>query len=113
MLVAGHVLAFMAFGGSEAMASSLDGIWSVSIVTQKGECPSGMQYPVRVAGNVISNANDLGAQITGLVHAGGRVTVTVKSGDKEANGSGRLSGRAGTGRWSGSACSGTWSAART
>ncbi len=94
-----------------AATSSFDGVWHVSIVTNKGECPSTNRLPVRIASGVVSTA-DMGLVFSGRVSESGQVTVVVTQGNRSAAGSGRLSGRSGSGKWVGDSCSGTWSAQR-
>ena len=89
-----------------------DGLWSVSIVTEKGDCDRGYRYPIRIANGTLVNAGDTMFTIAGSVATSGAITVTVSAGGKSANGSGRLAGDTGGGRWSGGSCSGTWSAER-
>jgi hypothetical protein len=94
-----------------AATSLFDGMWHVSIVTNKGECPSAHRLPVRIASGVVSSA-DMGLVVSGRVSESGQVTVVVAQGNRSAAGSGRLSGRSGSGKWIGDSCSGTWSAQR-
>jgi hypothetical protein len=94
-----------------AATSSFDGVWHVSIVTSKGECPSTNRLPVRIASGVVSTA-DMGLVMSGRVNDSGQVTVVVTQGNRSATGSGRLTGRSGFGKWIGDSCSGTWSAQR-
>jgi hypothetical protein len=89
-----------------------DGLWSVSIVTEKGDCDRGYRYPIRIANGTLVNAGDTMFTISGNVATSGAITVTVSAGGKSANGSGRLAGDTGGGRWSGGSCSGSWSAER-
>jgi len=89
-----------------------DGLWSVSIVTEKGDCDRGYRYPIRIRNGMLINAGDTMFTISGNVGSSGAITVNVSAGGKSANGSGRLAGDAGTGRWVGGACSGSWSAER-
>jgi hypothetical protein len=89
-----------------------DGLWSVSIVTEKGDCDRGYRYPVRISNGTLANAGDTMFNITGKVVGSGAVTVTVSAGGKSATGSGRLAGNIGVGSWTGGACSGSWSAER-
>jgi hypothetical protein len=89
-----------------------DGLWSVSIVTEKGDCDRGYRYPVRISNGTLANAGDTMFTITGQVVGSGAVTVTVSAGGKSATGSGRLAGNIGVGSWTGGACSGSWSAER-
>jgi hypothetical protein len=89
-----------------------DGLWSVSIVTKKGDCDPGYRYPVRISNGVLANAGDPSFTITGKVVSTGAVTVTVSAGGRSATGSGKLVGNAGLGSWTGGACSGSWTAQR-
>jgi hypothetical protein len=89
-----------------------DGLWSVSIVTEKGDCDPGYRYPVRIANGMLANAGDAAFVISGRVGGTGAITVTVSGGGKSASGSGRLAGNSGTGSWTGGSCSGSWTAER-
>jgi dUTPase len=113
-LVAGGLALSVITGGTlQAMsAPSYDGLWSVVIVTETGTCDRAYRYPVRISNGTLINAGDEAFVITGKVSSNGAVTVTVSHGDKNATGSGRLSGNAGAGSWTGGECSGTWEAER-
>jgi len=89
-----------------------DGLWSVSIVTEKGDCDRGYRYPIRIARGVLSNAGDTAFTIAGNVGPTGLIRVTVSHGSSSANGIGRLAGNIGNGSWIGASCSGTWTAER-
>jgi hypothetical protein len=89
-----------------------DGLWSVSIVTEKGDCDRGYRYPVRITRGVLSNAGDVAFSIAGNVGPTGLIRVTVSYGAASANGVGKLSGNIGNGSWIGGSCSGTWTAER-
>ena len=94
-------------------ANRYDGIWSVTIYTQAGNCPSSLRYSVRVAnGRVI--ADDQSYQVNGSVAPNGATRVTVSEKGQSASGSGRLSGNSGGGRWrTGTGeCAGQWTAER-
>jgi len=95
-----------------SMLPRYDGMWSVSIVTEKGSCDRGYRYPIRISNGVLVNAGDLAFTITGKVTPNGAITVTVAHGSSSANGIGRLAGNIGEGSWSGGECSGTWTAER-
>ena len=90
-----------------------DGVWSVSIVTEKGSCDRGYRYPIRIAKGSLSNAGNTGFVISGRVNDSGSIMVKVSHGDKSANGAGRLAGKSGGGRWSAGSCSGVWTAERS
>lgn len=89
-----------------------DGLWSVSIVTKKGDCDAGYRYPIRIAKGHLANAGDAAFTITGAVARTGTITVTVSAAGKSAHGSGRLAGNEGGGSWTGGSCSGSWTAER-
>ena len=90
-----------------------DGLWSVSIVTEKGDCDRGYRYPIRIQNGLLANAGSVQAvTINGKVQPTGAITVTVSAGSKSASGSGRLSGDLGEGHWAGGECSGSWTAER-
>jgi hypothetical protein len=94
-------------------ANSYDGMWSVTIITQAGDCPSSLRYAVRVArGRVYSD--DQSYRVNGSVAANGATRVTVSEQGKSASGSGRLFGNTGAGRWRTSTgqCAGQWTAER-
>jgi hypothetical protein len=89
-----------------------DGLWSVSIVTIKGDCIASYRYPMRIVGGVLANGGDIAVNVSGKVAADGAVSVVVSRGDTHASGSGRLAATAGNGSWKTSACSGRWTAER-
>ena len=95
--------------------TQFDGNWSVSIVTDSGECDRGYRYALRIAGGKIYYDNP-SFDISGQVNPGGQVRVVVKAGSQVAVGTGRMSRDYGTGTWSGqspsSHCSGHWEAER-
>ena len=94
-------------------AANFDGTWTVTILTQAGNCPSSLRYAVRVVrGRVVGD--DASYQVNGSVAANGATMVTVSEKGQSASGSGRLAGNTGAGRWrthSGE-CAGQWTAER-
>src|SRR5246127_711618 len=98
-LLGGAIGAFVAVSALTAAANAgsprYDGLWSVSIVTEKGDCDRGYRYPVRISNGTLANAGDTMFTITGQVVGSGAVTVTVSAGGKSATGSGRLAGNIG------------------
>jgi hypothetical protein len=92
--------------------SNYDGSWSVSIVTEKGDCDRGYRYPIGINNGVLFNAGDTSFDISGKVANNGAITVRVAYGDKSATGTGRMSPSFGQGSWSGGSCTGTWTAER-
>jgi len=103
--------ATLASSGTNAVPG-FDGLWSVSIVTEKGACDRGYRYPVRITNGVLANAGSVNISIVGKVQPTGAITVVVSAAGKSANGTGRLSGDLGEGRWTGGECSGSWTAER-
>jgi hypothetical protein len=93
-------------------APRYDGVWSVSIVTNKGDCLASYRYPLRIANGILVNGGDIMIDVSGKVAPSGAVKVTVSHGDTSAIGSGRLSGSSGHGSWRGASCSGSWTAER-
>ena len=102
-----------AFVATQSLAvPNYDGLWSVSVVTEKGDCDRGYRYPIRISRGQLINAGDAVFTVTGKVTLTGAITVTVSAGGKSASGSGRLAGSMGGGSWRGGSCSGTWTAER-
>jgi hypothetical protein len=104
-----HVVAVSVacFGLTATPARALpayDGLWSVSIVTEKGDCDRGYRYPIRITRGVLSNAGDTAFSIAGSVGPSGLIRVTVSHGSASASGLGRLSGNLGSGFWNGGSC---------
>jgi hypothetical protein len=105
--------ASLTFAATPSMAlPSYDGLWSVLIVTEKGDCDRGYRYPIRIVRGALSNAGDTAFSIAGNVGPTGLIRVTVSHGNASANGLGQLAGDMGSGSWSSSSCSGTWTAER-
>ena len=98
-----------------AGVAQFDGTWSVSIVTDAGECDRGYRYALHIAGGRITYDNP-SFDISGQVNPRGQVRVVVKAGSQQAIGTGRLSRDYGVGTWSGgsptSQCAGHWEAER-
>jgi hypothetical protein len=111
--IAGTIVVTAITGSTASFAvPRYDGLWSVSIVTEKGDCDRGYRYPVRISNGTLANAGDSVFTITGRVGGTGAITVTVSAGGKSATGSGRLAGNLGVGSWTGGSCSGSWTAER-
>jgi hypothetical protein len=89
-----------------------DGVWSVSIVTKKGDCIASYRYPMLIDHGVLANGGAIALNVSGRVASSGVVRVTVSSGDQSATGYGRLAGNTGGGSWRGGSCSGSWTAER-
>jgi hypothetical protein len=91
---------------------SYDGLWSVTIMTQKGNCDASYRYPVRISNGAVQNDGPSLINVSGKVGGNGAVTVMVSAGDKSANGTGKLSAKVGGGVWAGGSCAGRWEAER-
>jgi hypothetical protein len=117
-IVSGALFTLVAASATVATTSTYavpayDGLWSVSIVTEKGDCDRGYRYPIRIQNGALANAGSVTAiTINGKVQPTGAIVVIVSSGSKSATGSGRLSGDLGEGHWAGGECSGSWTAER-
>ena len=98
-----------------AMASTpFDGLWSVLIVTESGDCDRGYRYPVAITNGAVRHApeGDQSFSIAGRVARNGAVSVSVSRGEQHAEGSGRLSLSNGSGHWRSPSCAGYWEAER-
>jgi len=95
--------------------SRFDGAWSVLIITDAGDCDRAYRYGVQIAGGRVFYEGG-GTETQGRVSNNGQVTVSIRQGDGNATGSGRLSGNSGGGQWRGASatgrCSGHWQAQR-
>lgn len=95
--------------------ASADGVWSVLIITEKGQCDRGYRYPIRITGGKVGHLNPSSSfNINGRVSPGGGVFVKISRGNQSASGSGRIGGSAGSGKWKTASgeCSGVWTAER-
>ena len=89
-----------------------DGVWSVALVTTRGDCTASYRYPIQITNGVVANGGAIAIDVRGRVAANGAVTVLVSHGDQRAAGSGRLTATVGSGFWRGSGCAGSWTAER-
>jgi hypothetical protein len=116
LFAAAALAAAMAPVGVSKAASSHDGNWKVTIITQAGNCDAAYSYAVKVENGQIRYGGDGSFEISGTVAEAGEVKVAIGRGDQHANASGKLSDNAGAGQWSGksasTACSGRWEALR-
>jgi hypothetical protein len=106
--------AAFAVPSTAAFAAAQDGNWSVLIITEKGECDPAYRYAVKVANRQVSYAGDASLDMAGTIAPNGAVKVSIRLGDKGANGTDRLSGQTGAGTWHGAGanttCAGRWEA---
>jgi hypothetical protein len=106
----------LASAGNSLMAAEHDGNWSVVVITEKGDCDHAYRYSVSVKDGHLKYTGDAAVTMAGTVAANGAVKVSIRLGEKGANGAGRLSNNSGTGTWHGAAtnstCAGRWEAER-
>jgi hypothetical protein len=98
-----------------APSNAFDGLWSVSIMTQYGDCNSGSRFPLRIVDGYVTKADDDSSYaVAGAVARSGAIGVTVSGGGQTATGIGRLRRNVGSGVWHTSTgeCSGNWTAER-
>jgi hypothetical protein len=97
-------------------APNFDGEWSVIIITEAGACDRAYRYPVTVANGKLKYEGEAAITLSGTVDARGKLNATIRRGEQQANGSGRLSSSSGAGTWTGksstTACAGRWEAER-
>jgi hypothetical protein len=115
--MAAAVLAAAAAGAtSAALAAGHDGSWSVLVVTEKGECDRAYRYEVTIVDGRLSYAGGGGFNILGTVSPNGAVKVSISAGDRNAQGTGRISADNGAGTRHGAGstglCAGSWETAR-
>jgi hypothetical protein len=94
---------------------AFDGLWSVSIFTQHGDCNRAYRYPLRIVGGYVLKADaDSAYDVAGAVARSGAIGVTVSGGGQSAIGVGRLTRTTGRGVWhtANSECGGSWTAER-
>lgn len=114
-IVAATAFSAVSMSGARAQSAGYDGVWSVLVITDKGECDRAYRYPVRIRGGKVGHTDPSSSfNIGGRVGAGGTVKVFVSRGDKRADGVGRLTRAGGGGKWKSSRgeCSGRWIAER-
>jgi len=114
----GALLMGLAIGGAprDAMAAPYDGSWTVLIITEQGSCDRGYRYNINVSKGHVRYQGEASVDLSGTVAPNGLVKVSIKLGDKGANGTGHLSGSSGAGTWRGAGsnggCAGRWEAER-
>lgn len=99
-----------------ATVRAFDGVWSVEIITERGDCDRAYRYAVRISNGYVANQYGESVSLQGRVAPSGEIRVSVASGGQQASGVGRLSRSTGSGTWSGQGsagyCAGVWEAAR-
>jgi hypothetical protein len=117
LLVAGSAVTSDAAARTRYVApntsNAFDGLWSVSIVTNYGDCSRAYRYPLRIVnGQILKADDDPNYQVAGVVTRKGAIGVTVAGAGQTANGTGRLWRNYGQGIWQTNTgqCSGVWTA---
>ena len=90
---------------------SFDGLWSIEVVTESGDCDRAYRYPVAVENGRVRNAGPVTFMISGSVASNGAVRGRIGRGSAGAAVTGHLIGASGRGSWSASGprtCSGYW-----
>lgn len=99
-----------------ARAATYDGNWSLLVITENGTCDRAYRYPIRVKNGTVNYEGEAGIDVSGKVSPDGKVNASVRRGEQNAKGTGRLADNSGSGTWTGrsptSACSGRWEAER-
>ncbi len=116
-----HLLAILAGCACQLMVtaavarSSYDGQWSITFVTQSGDCSPTYNYTVNIENGVITSPGV--GTFRGNVTSSGAVRASVTVQQKRASGVGKLKGVLGRGTWigwsEGQRCAGSWTAQRT
>lgn len=113
------VFAAALFVGTPTTAKAqaiFDGLWSILIVTEAGDCDRAFRYGVEIQRGRIFYEGGAGIELSGRVDRNGRVSARIQRGDQGATGTGRLYRNRGVGRWRGQSptgqCSGYWEAER-
>jgi len=103
-------------GPPAAYAAAQDGTWSVLIITEKGDCDRAYRYAVKIEHGQVSYQGEAAIDMAGTVAPNGAIKVSIRLGNKGADGSGHLSGQTGAGTWrsvgSNAGCAGRWEAER-
>jgi hypothetical protein len=112
-ILAGFTCVLLAIG-AEAR-SAYDGQWSITFVTQSGDCNPTYNFSVNIENGVITSPN--AETFRGNVTSSGAVRASVAVQEKRASGSGKLKGVLGRGTWNGwsgeQRCAGSWTAQRS
>ena len=96
---------------ADAAGAPFDGTWNVRISSSSETCGNGATVAIGISNGQIASSS-AAVTASGRVADAGSINVTLSTGIKRANGSGRLNGTSGSGTWRGAMCSGTWTAER-
>jgi hypothetical protein len=93
---------------------ALDGIYSVDIITQQGDCDRAYHWSIALFGGHVASAGDTPMEASGRINRRGIVDLAFRSMDKVAHVTGRLADGMGSGTWSfpSQKCAGFWHAIR-
>src|SRR3954470_8840580 len=82
-------------------ATPYDGLWRVTVITDKGECDRAYGYDVAISQGRVRYQGEASINLAGTVSPNGAVKVSVSSAGKRADGSGKLAANSGSGNWRG------------
>jgi uncharacterized Zn-binding protein involved in type VI secretion len=99
-----------AFAQPAAAQNGFDGMWSIQIVADQGDCRP-RTVSVQISDGKVSFAG-FGATAEGDVVSNGRVNAAVTRGEMVVTVRGALDEELGSGRWRSSDCRGSWTARR-
>jgi hypothetical protein len=99
-----------------AAGENFDGSWTVSIMTDRGDCNAVQRLTVAIRDGALEYSGSSALELHGRVNNEGRVQVRVATNGQNANGTGHLTGTSGSGVWHGAGttgtCTGRWMAER-
>ena len=99
-----------ALSSSAAAQDAFDGMWSIEIVAETGECQT-RTVAIEVADGKVMFAG-FGATAEGEVRSNGRVKAALIRGETVVTARGALDEEVGSGRWRSEDCHGSWTARR-
>jgi hypothetical protein len=101
--------------GQAGAATAFDGVWSVQIKAENGDCNASYTVPIQVSDGRISYSGPFNAKASGKIGANGALSVSFAHSDKVVNARGSLKGGSGYGSWKSPSqrCDGTWVARKS
>jgi hypothetical protein len=113
-ITTGAALALMT--GAASAQQQFNGLWSVEVIPQRGNCQQTYRFPVLIQDGQVRYGGSEGIATSGAVTPRGFIRGSIGAGSVQADVKGRLSGRSGSGTWvgvGGFSCSGQWRAVRS
>jgi hypothetical protein len=114
MLVAASAFAATVASTASIAGEPHDGVWSVSLITQSGECDPSLASQIQIRDGRI-NENLLFARIVGNVNGNGAVSLQVVRGGHALSARGKVNGMRASGSWTAPSknCMGSWTAEKS